>query len=55
MGTINKETIDAKDDDDKRIWWKEIALEHGYDHDLSTFARTFKLAGISSKISPLYL
>lgn len=37
--TVNKETIDAKDENGERIKWKEIALKHGYDHDLSVFAR----------------
>jgi hypothetical protein len=40
--TANKETIDSRDEVTKeRIWWKEIALEHGYDHDLTQFARQY--------------
>ena len=39
--TVNKETIDAKDENDKRISWKEIAIEHGYDHDLTVFLLNF--------------
>lgn len=41
--TVNKETIDAKDKEtEERIWWKEIAIEHSYDHDLTTFAKQFQ-------------
>ena len=40
--TVNKETIDFKDKEGNRLWWKEVALEHGYDHDLTVFAKFYQ-------------
>lgn len=39
--TVNKETVDAKDDEGNRLPWKEYVIEHGYDHDLTMFAKHF--------------
>lgn len=39
--TVNRETFDPKNKDDETIWWKEVAIDHGYDHDLTIFAKKY--------------